>query len=360
MDEIEAENRFGFDGNWKDYFSIASTNLFLTIVTLGVYRFWAIRREREYLWSNTWFLDEWLEWTGSGKELFIGFIFALLLIGGPLFILQFGVQALASRGHGELALITSICALLFFNFMVGVAKFRALRYRLNRTFWRGLRGGSDEPGWGYGVSNLWKWIANYLSLGSLFAWSTTSLWNDRWNNMQFGNIHFNSKANVKPILKPFLALYSIPLLLTLFYIASLFAGNQKIGNLIFYMDGPIVLTYILYILTFLCIYTGIFILVVTFYATFFHEAMQRLSWNGLHFSFEAKSDHWIRLLLEDFVIILCTLGIGYFFLGYRHWKFFADHLAITGEVDIDKLSQSKANKGGYAESLLDAMDIGAF
>ena len=35
-----------------------------------------------------------------------------------------------------------------------VAAFRALRYRLSRTWWRGIRGGSDEPGWNYGGEYL--------------------------------------------------------------------------------------------------------------------------------------------------------------------------------------------------------------
>src|SRR3546814_5539729 len=59
---------FAFEGNWRDYAPIAFTNLLLTIVTLGIYRFWATTRTRRYLWANTRFIDDRLEWTGTGRS----------------------------------------------------------------------------------------------------------------------------------------------------------------------------------------------------------------------------------------------------------------------------------------------------
>ena len=46
-----------FNGNWREYAPIAFTNLLLTIVTLGIYRFWATARTRRYLWARTRFID---------------------------------------------------------------------------------------------------------------------------------------------------------------------------------------------------------------------------------------------------------------------------------------------------------------
>jgi uncharacterized membrane protein YjgN (DUF898 family) len=37
---------FAFEGSWREYAPIAFTNLLLTIVTLGIYRFWATTRTR--------------------------------------------------------------------------------------------------------------------------------------------------------------------------------------------------------------------------------------------------------------------------------------------------------------------------
>ena len=77
-----ADSAFTFEGNWQDFARIALPNLLLTIVTLGIYRFWATARERRYLWSRTRFVDEHLEWAGTGMELFAGFVIVLVLFGG--------------------------------------------------------------------------------------------------------------------------------------------------------------------------------------------------------------------------------------------------------------------------------------
>ena len=78
----DPHSAFGFTGSWREFAPIAFSNLLLTIVTLGVYRFWATARERRYLWSRSRFVDERLEWAGTGLELFIGFVIVVLLCGG--------------------------------------------------------------------------------------------------------------------------------------------------------------------------------------------------------------------------------------------------------------------------------------
>ena len=50
-----------FTGSWREYLPIAITNALLTIVTLGIYRFWATARQRRYLWSHTHVIDDTLE-----------------------------------------------------------------------------------------------------------------------------------------------------------------------------------------------------------------------------------------------------------------------------------------------------------
>ncbi len=356
----EPEDRFGFAGNWRDFFPIALSNALLTVVTLGIYRFWALQREREYLWRNTWLIDEWLEWTGSAKELLIGFVSAAILLGGPLFILQFGISALVIRGQQELAIAVTVATLLIFNFMVGVARFRSLRYRLNRTYWKGIRGGSDEPGWSYGLSNLWKWIANYVSLGSAVAWTMTSLWNDRWNHMSFGNLPFNSEARVRPILVQFLCLYLTPLLAIIVSVTFLLAQGTDFGGVYLYIDAPPIIRIMFFILIATLVYSLISLIFVIYYAAFYRNGIASLSLGDLRFSFEAEGGDWFMLLLVDGLIIIATLGIGSFFLGYRHWTFFARHLAVHGTIDTDALAQSTTKVDRHSDGWLNAMEVGAF
>ncbi|MFM5914129.1 MAG: DUF898 family protein, partial [Chakrabartia godavariana] len=97
------QTAFEFRGDWKEFFPIAASNLLLTFVTLGVYRFWATTRERQYFWSRTRFIDDTLEWTGKGKELFLGFIMAIAALLLPILGLQFLIQALILQGQTVIA-----------------------------------------------------------------------------------------------------------------------------------------------------------------------------------------------------------------------------------------------------------------
>src|ERR687893_2238354 len=85
---------FTFVGEWREFLPIAATNLILTLATLGIYRFWAKARERRYLWSRTYFLDDTLEWTGTGKEMFFGFLIVMAVLLPIFLIYDFGLEAL--------------------------------------------------------------------------------------------------------------------------------------------------------------------------------------------------------------------------------------------------------------------------
>jgi len=135
-----------FPGRWQEYAGIAAVNLLLTIVTLGIYRFWAIARTRRYLWSNTTIIDDELEWTGTGGEMFIGFLMVMGIFLGTIAAI-FGI----AYPVGQWFMILGLLAFyIFILWGVNFAQFRALRYRRPRTYWRGVRGGSDESGVGYG------------------------------------------------------------------------------------------------------------------------------------------------------------------------------------------------------------------
>ena len=206
MGDDRADSAFRFNGNWREFAPIAFTNLLLIIVTLGIYRFWAKARERRYLWSRTDFIGDPLEWTGTGKELFIGFLMAILIFGVPLFLMQLVIQGLIFRGQIWLVGLTAFFFPFALLFVMGVARFRALRYRLSRTHWHGIRGGCDQKGLAYGWSYVWKSIVGGLFFGLMLPWSMIELWNQRWNEMSFGSHSFTAGAEYGPLLKRLLAL----------------------------------------------------------------------------------------------------------------------------------------------------------
>ncbi len=360
QDELYAGGpMFRFEGRWQELAPILLTNLLLTIVTLGIYRFWATTRVRHYLWSRTYLMDEPLEWTGTGKELFIGALLVAALIGVPFIILNFGLQALALRGHVALASALALILPILILYLVGVARFRALRYRLSRTWWRGIRGGSDDPGLRYGLSWLWKTVVGYLPLMLLIPWSMVSLWNERWSAMSFGSERFHATATVGPVFKRFLLFYLAPFLFVLVGVAvAALLGTGFLGVGV-RSSFPLPLQILSGLVIVLGVYLLLGLIALSYYAAFLREAIGSLSLGDVRFRFEATTSDWINLLIGDVLLVIVTLGFGVLFLAYRHWKFFITHLDGDGALDPAALGQSTTRTPGQGEGLLDAFDVGA-
>lgn len=353
MEDARTDTAFRFEGTWREFAPIAFTNLLLTIVTLGIYRFWATTRERRYLWGRTRFIGAPLEWTGTGVELLIGFLLVLVLLGLPLFAIQFVAQGMMMRGEigaAGLLMFASYIALLY---LYGLARYRTLRYRLSRTFWHGIRGGSDDKGWGYALTALWKTAVGAFVLGVFIPWSMTSLWNDRWGRLSFGSHRFEADANWRPIIGRFLLFYLLPIVGCVGGVAAVVGGAAASGP-----PSPEAFGMIAF--GFFAAYLAIGVIAIVYYAAFLREAIGALRLNAVGFAFTARTLDWVKLLLGHIGLVIVTLGIGLIFIGYRNWAFFIRHLEATGEVELATLTQSTTEAPRQGEGLLDAFDVGAF
>jgi uncharacterized membrane protein YjgN (DUF898 family) len=393
-----------FHGSWTDFAKIALPNVLLTLVTLGFYRFWATTREREYLWAQTRFIDEPLEWTGRGLELFIGFVMVFFLVLLPIVIIQFILQGLLLQGQPIVAGILVFFLVMLTLYLTGVAYFRALRYRLSRTYWRGIRGGSDDPGFNYGVSYIWKNFVGAIVLYLLYPWASMSLWNERWNAMSFGPYRFESNADWKALMKRYLLFYLVPFV---FFVGIIFAAvtaaaNGGGGDDPFSTAGGIAAMSMI-VIGVLGLYIIMPIAALLYYSKFMRVAISALRLGELEFEFTARSPDWILFWLANlaifmiayfaafipFSLIVATdpsqfaqqleagesiLSVGLIIsallaiiplafanslIRYRSWKFFVVHTEAFGEVNLDRMTQSETQSSGHGEGLLDAFDVGA-
>ncbi|MBI2347986.1 MAG: DUF898 domain-containing protein, partial [Deltaproteobacteria bacterium] len=129
--------RFTFHGSGGTLLGIHTVNVLLTIVTLGIYSFWARVRMRGYLLSQTEFEGDRFAYHGTGRELFNGSLKAGLIFGLPLALLN-AVPELLDAGN---AVKTAAALLIYGLFMVFLpfAMVGSRRYRLSRTSWRSIR-----------------------------------------------------------------------------------------------------------------------------------------------------------------------------------------------------------------------------
>lgn len=71
---------FAFTGNAGEYFRIWIVNLFLSIITLGVYSPWAKVRKKRYFYGNTWVAEANFDYHGDPVAILKGRIVAVLAL----------------------------------------------------------------------------------------------------------------------------------------------------------------------------------------------------------------------------------------------------------------------------------------
>jgi uncharacterized membrane protein YjgN (DUF898 family) len=67
---------FAFTGDAREYFGIWVVNIFLTIVTLGIYSAWAKVRKKRYFYGNTWVAGNNFEYHGDAVAILKGRVIA--------------------------------------------------------------------------------------------------------------------------------------------------------------------------------------------------------------------------------------------------------------------------------------------
>lgn len=153
-----------FDGRGGRMIGLGFINGVLKVLTLGLYSFWAKTEVRRRIWSATRFNGEPLSYTGTGKELLLGF---LIVFGAVLVpVMLTGVAAMMLFGKQAASIYQAVLYLLFF-LVVGNAMYRAQRYRLSRTEWRGIRGSLIGSPGHYGWTYFWTLAGPFAAIAAL-------------------------------------------------------------------------------------------------------------------------------------------------------------------------------------------------
>ena len=172
-----------FSGQRRDFFRLVSRGAAIELITLGFYRFWLATDIRRHLWVNTAVDGDSAEYTGRGKELLIGFLFAMAILV-PIYLAYFAVSVEAERYKGFASVPLVIAFYAFGQFAI----YRARRYRLTRTVWRGVRFWMDGSGWAYaGRAMLWTLLA-VLTLGLAWPWREAALERYKMRHSHYGDL----------------------------------------------------------------------------------------------------------------------------------------------------------------------------
>ena len=170
-----------FLGRRRTYARLLARGAALLLVSLGLYRFWLMTDVRRFLWASTEIDGETLEYAGTPIELVLGFLVAVAVLV-PVYA-GFFIAALDLGPFGEMA---GLLAFLGLAVLGQYAVYRARRYRLTRTIFRGLRFTQDGSAWVFAIRAAAWWLLTGLTLGLAYPFQLASLERYKMRHTYFG------------------------------------------------------------------------------------------------------------------------------------------------------------------------------
>jgi uncharacterized membrane protein YjgN (DUF898 family) len=212
-----------FSGKGSEFLKLCLRAGVLTVITLGLYRFWFLTDVRRYLWRHSRVGADGLEYRGTGRELLLGFLFALAILA-PLYLAYFLLGIEAERYKAFASTPFFLMLMLF-----GVyASYRARRYRLTRTVFRGARFWMTGSGLVYLALYVGWGLLTLLSLGLAYPWMAASLERYKMSNTFYGDLKGGFAASGWSFFKRGILMWLLtvpPYLAMLLWISALVSGG---------------------------------------------------------------------------------------------------------------------------------------
>jgi len=212
----------------------------LTVLTLGFYRFWMKTRLRRYYWSAIRPGGQPLEYVGVPLEKLLGFLIAVVFLSFYIGIVNLVLMFLSfslmnSNVWAYVLSFIGILPILFY------ARYRARRYILARTRWRGVRFGLEQGAWGYSWRALMYWALTLLSAGLLWPLMTFRLEKYRTDRTFFGSERFEQGGRWQMLYGSYLP-FLLGVIVLAVGVGLVLRGTEGVGAIAFVI-GSLIASY---------------------------------------------------------------------------------------------------------------------
>lgn len=350
-----------WEGRVGELFAVWIKGLVLTILTLGIYRFWMKTAIRRYIWSRVRLGGDTLEYTGTGMELFRGFLVALFAVILPLAGLQWAAAYAETAAGWDWD--PEVAAFLF-AFAIGTvllpyARFAGLRYRLSRTRWRGIAFRQEGSAWAYARVYLAWWALNLLCLGLLTPQVTMWIESFRLRRLKFGSVSARLSVGRVPCFWFYVAW--LVLALGLLWIGGeihdavandRFRIDESTGKRIYHLQNPLpLLGFLGAFVVARCIHYGQEASIYRYLAR--HFALGELR---LHCDVTGPSLFSLHAL--NWLLVVLTLGLGRPIAWHMTLDYIATHVRLGPTEALAEAAARDDSQMRRGEGLLDALDAG--
>lgn len=336
-------------------------NALLSLLTLGIYSFWGRTEVRQRIWSSVRLNGEPLEYTGRGLELFLGFVIVFGVFLLPSMLLVLGLTIGLGQNH-PITVLAMVGLYVLAFFLWGVAAYRARRYRLSRTHWRGVRGWLDGSPTRYGWTSFWSFLLIPFTAGWIMPWRSNLLYRAMTNDMRFGNRPFRYAGQAGPLYPPYVVSWigsGLSLALYFGILVWVVSGHTAAGA----MPDEVALD----TGEQATIYAGVALMVLGFAlssawynARALNHFTNHTAYEGATFRLKAGAGGLLWMVVSNYLLTVLTLTVLKPVAEARMARYMVERLEVTGSVDFADIGQSAAAIDKRGEGLAEAFDIDAF
>jgi uncharacterized membrane protein YjgN (DUF898 family) len=344
-----------FHGTGGTLFGIHLVNTLLTLLTLGIYYYWAKVRVRTFLFGQTEFAGDRFSYHGSARELLNGTIKASLVFGIPYFLMGNVGQFL--EGNTAIQLTLKFAAWLLLVLFIPVAITGARRYRLSRTAWRGIRFSFR----GKTLDFIKLWFSGYfltaVTIGLYYPYFSTKKHAFLTTHSYFGSEPFKFSGDGAVLSRPFLRMYLL---------AVAVAGIAALG-LHFFVDlpqqnvddpeamGAFVVGSIISLLIGALVFRLLWLPYSVIEQRFFWE---QTSIGSARFRLPITTWPYLKLKIGNLLFMVCTLGLAWSWVTIRNIRFITEQLELVGIDNFDEIVQAYDGAPPIGEGLDGFLDTG--
>ena len=334
---------FAFSGSGSEYFRIWIVNLFLSVVTLGIYSAWAKVRTQQYFYRHTSISGASFDYHGTPVAILKGRLLSVALFGSYY---AAGTMSPAAGGIAFLLLAAVMPWLMM----------RSLRFRLHNSSYRGLRfrfaGSTRDAYWVFLVLP----IMSVLTLLGLAPY-----WHYRMKRYQhgeawYGRTPFTFDAPVSAFYRAYGAIVLCTIGLLILTLFMLFMFMWATG-LAFLGDpeaaGSVVVVAVL--LAYVFMLTGTWSLMTCL--------IQNVVWRhtalGPHrFRSTLEPHRLVAITLMNLLGTIVTLGLFKPFAQVRVARYMASEMTLVTDGDLDEfVSAGSGDVSAVGDEALDIFDI---
>ena len=339
-----------FTGSGSEYFRIWIVNLFLTVLTLGIYSAWAKVRRLKYFYGNTLVADSPLDYHGTPQAILKGRIVAFFLLMAWNAVERFGSPLMF---FAMLAVAVVVLPWLLV---------RSLRFQFINTSYRGVRFGfAGKTPDAYLVFLLWPLLA-IPTLGALVPFAHQRLRRFIQGAVRYGDLPGSLHAGPGPFYVTYAmtalvvlgALGGVALLLIvaptlLQIVTTLIPGATNFGK------GMLAVVVVAGLVSML-----VLILLATPYFT---VRIRNLVWNhtrlGEHqFRSRAAVGPFVWITVSNFLLVVITVGLFIPFAQIRKARYLVQTMALVPQASLDDVVATQQDRiGALGQETADMFDV---